>query len=163
MALAQLKPSALRERAKRIQIARMMAHEDECAQLEGQAMLAEIEENIDLANRNISAAHKELEFINLCIERIQPFREYAGLTDDEAHQAAQREEWKLELLNRAETHLLAQGCIPTDHFDTMRMHPDYAAFIAPRIRTLLKANEDERLALIDGVRRADVVKLIFKE
>ena len=48
---------------------------------------------------------------------------FGHIPDDEAAQACQEEEWKLELMWRAENFLGSQGMIPHDHLATMRMHP----------------------------------------
>lgn len=79
------------------------------------------------------AAVAELEFINKCIAAVQPYRKYADLPDPEAHEMSQRDEWRYELISRAENHLLTSGMIPADHFVTMRLHPDFKEFIAPSI------------------------------
>jgi hypothetical protein len=65
--------------------------------------------------------------------RIQPYRQYAHLPDAEAHEACQREEWRLELEARAQNYLLTAGTIPADHFATMRQHPDFSSHIMPAI------------------------------
>lgn len=161
MALAQVEANDLREKSKRLQAERLLASPDEVAQLEGKAMLAELNANKTFSERNITAAKDELSFIDLCIERIQPHRKYANLHDAEAHQAAQQEEWKFELLNRAEISLLTIGYIPTDQFDTMRMHPDYAEAIAPRIQTLIAMPPENRSAEL-GNKISPVVTLVLE-
>lgn len=138
MALAQLRSAGLKQQAKMVRAKRAMQSDDEAVRLEGEADLAEIEDNLTFSQRNIDAAQKELEFINQCIERIQPHRAHAHLTDDEAHQAAQHEEWKRELIKRAENYLLTSGTLPADHYDTMRMHPDFVEAISPCIQGMLE-------------------------
>ena len=139
MALSQIKASELREKAKIVRAERLRQSADEADQLEGEADLAEIEAHKENSKRCIAAATSELDFINKCINRLQPHRKFQGLRDDEAHQAAQREEWKLELIRRAENHLLTSGTLPADQYDTMRQHPDYLTDISPCIQGMLKA------------------------
>lgn len=148
MALAQLRSAGLKQQAKEIRARRLLASEDEAERLDGQAEIAELEDNAKFSQRNIDAAEKELAFIKNCIVRIQPHRKYAALPDDDAHQAAQRDEWKLELIRRAENSLITSGFIPADHFDTMRMHPDFYSEIQPAI-----SNITNFLALPNGVKK----------
>jgi len=133
MALAQLESSELRKQAKMLMAQQMIDSGDPVAALEGEANLAEIRNNQKFADRNIEAAKKELEFINLCIDKLQPVRKFKDLPDPEAHEAAQYDEWKLELISRAENYLLTSGNIPTDHFVTMRQHPAFLTDIVPAI------------------------------
>ena len=133
MALAQLESSDLRTQAKVLQAKRMLESDDEVIRLEGQADLSEINNNQVFGDRNIKAAKKELDFINSCIDKLQPYRKFSHLPDDEAHEAAQYDEWKLELINRAENYLITTGNIPTDHFITMRQHPEFVHEILPAI------------------------------
>ena len=83
--------------------------------------------------RNLDACVKELDTINKCIERVQPLRKYSHLPDYEAHEACQREEWKLEFIARAENSLLASGTIPADQLSAMRSHPDFVSQIWPAV------------------------------
>lgn len=92
----------------------------------------------------LRAAEKELNTINKAIAAIQPKRKYAHLPDDEAHEACQHDEWRLELIRRAENHLLTSGSIPADQFAAMRLHPDFTALIAPAIEQLSKAITEQR-------------------
>jgi hypothetical protein len=49
-------------------------------------------------------------------------------------EACQEEEWLGELKQRAENFLLTAGTIPHDHFQTMRMHPQFKAELVPHIQ-----------------------------
>lgn len=133
-ALKQVEAARLREQAKIVRAERRIASDDEAERLEGQADLAEIEGHAETLAKNIAAAKAELAFIEDCVRRVQPYRRYAHLPDAEAHQACQREEWRLELEARAQNYLLTSGTIPADHFATMRQHPDFAAAIWPTIQ-----------------------------
>lgn len=138
MALAQLESSELRTKAKALKAQQMIDSGDPVAALEGEADLAEIRNNQKFSDRNIEAAKKELEFINLCIDKLEPVRKFKDLPDPEAHEAAQYDEWKLELISRAENYLLTNGNIPTDHFVTMRQHPAFITDIVPAIENTRK-------------------------
>jgi hypothetical protein len=99
--------------------------------------------------RNFVAARKELETILLCIDRVQPLRKFSHLPDDEAHEACQREEWKLEFITRAENCLLSQGFIPTEQLAAMRSHPDFLSAIYPAIEsTTLMIKSDRAVEVI---------------
>lgn len=134
-ALKMFEASKLREKAKRIKAERMLKSDDEVDQLEGEADLAEIKAMEETTARNVAAAQAELATIEDFMARLEPLRKYAHLPLPEAHEAAQAEEWKLELIHRAENYIFTVGHIPTDHFATMRMHPAFKNEILPAIRT----------------------------
>jgi hypothetical protein len=150
MALAQLETIDLKHQAKIAKANWDFETGNEWEKLEAKADLAEIENNKKFSEKNIEAAKKELEFINKCIEKIQPHRKFVHLPDPEAHEAAQFDEWKLELMYRAENYLLTTGSIPTDHFITMRQHPAFVDEIFPTIentKRMMIANEDRQLLI----------------
>jgi hypothetical protein len=164
MAFAQLESSDLRIQAKIVKAKHDIEHGQEWEQLEAKAELAEIENNKKFSERNIEAAKQELDFINKCLEKIQPYRRFSHLTDPEAHEAAQHDEWKFELMNRAENYLLTTGSIPTDHFITMRQHPAFIDEILPAIentKQLMLSNHDKKL-LIQSLeeQKVDISKLL---
>jgi hypothetical protein len=165
MALAQLDSSELRTKAKALKAQQMIDSGDPVAALEGEADLAEIRNNQKFSDRNIEAAKKELEFINLCIDKLQPVRKFKDLPDPEAHEAAQYDEWKLELISRAENYLLTNGNIPTDHFVTMRQHPAFITDIVPAIENTRKMmmSYDNHGKLIEELQKNkfDLPKLLF--
>jgi len=132
-ALALVKSSSLREQAKRIRAERGLDATDSATRLEAEADLAEMDAHAETLALNIAAAEAELATINALIERIQPHRVFAHLPDAQAHEAAQADEWRLELMRRAENYLLTQQPIPADQFNAMRMHPSFDADIAPHI------------------------------
>jgi hypothetical protein len=51
-------------------------------------------------------------------------------------EAAQQDEWLGELKQRAENFMITQGSIPHDHFQTMRMHPQFKTQLVPHIQGL---------------------------
>ncbi len=150
-ALKGCRAAQLREQAKRIRAQRKIESDDEADALDGRADLAEIEASSETVAKNIAAAEEELRFIETCISKLQPFRQFKTLPDPQAHQAAQTEEWKLELIHRAENCLLTYGNIPPDQFVTMRMHPAFHVEIWPAINRIrqLAATEQGRVQLLN--------------
>ena len=137
-ALAQYKISVVREQAKKRSAERRLQSNDDVERLEAEADLMEIIRAHNNADVLVTAAKDELGFIQALIDKLQPLRQFAHLSDMEAHEAAQREEWKLELMHRAQNALLTTGHIPTDQWATMRMHPDFVSEIFPMIETFRK-------------------------
>ena len=109
----------LKQQAERMRCQRRIDSDDEVEQLEGRATLLELEILVRQYNTLLAAAHDELDFINQCIERIQPYRKYSHLSDAETAEACQHEEWLLELRRRAENYLLTAGTIPHDQFNAL--------------------------------------------
>ena len=164
MALSQLEAGELRKQANILRAQHMIDSGEPEVVLEGQADLVEIKNSEKFAKRNIAAAYEELDFINKCIEKIHPHRKFKELPDPEAHEAAQFDEWKLELIDRAENYLLTTGTIPTDHFTTMRQHPAFATEILPAInyaRKLITTSPDNETVLnLITKDRYDIPKLL---
>jgi len=98
-----------------------------------EADLLEIANNQKMGEVLAEAARDEIAFIDECIAEIQPLRKYAHLSDPEAVEAIQAEEWELELLCRVENFMATQGSIPADQFEAMRQHPRFVEKILPRI------------------------------
>lgn len=130
------------------------------ARLDAQADLLEIVNNIDQGKVLHDAAQDELAFIKTCIDLLHPYRQFKHLPDPQAHEAAQRDEWKYELMQRAENYLMTTNTIPPDHFATMRMHPDFEAEILPwigEVRKALLSGTSEKL-----LSKSPVVALLVK-
>ncbi|MEM0174124.1 MAG: hypothetical protein QXI16_06445, partial [Sulfolobaceae archaeon] len=77
------------------------------------------------------------------------------------------EEWKWELLSRAENFLLSQGMIPPDHFDTMRHHPAFKTEILPVIMEITEMMHKRMpapaiLEVLDKKRQNDYIKILLK-
>ena len=68
-------------------------------------------------------AKDELAFLLNCKALLE--EQIGRIPDMSDYQNNQREEWKLELIHRAENMMLCTGTISPDHFVTMRMHPDF--------------------------------------
>jgi hypothetical protein len=145
-ALKSFKAYSLRDKAKVIRAERIMAsfvdphsgeimenNRDEPDYLEALANVEELRALADTTQKNYDAAVAELAFIEKCKASLLPFRKYAHLPDAQAHEAAQHDEWKMQLVHTAENHLLSTGNIPHDHWGTMRMHPEYSSYIMPAI------------------------------
>ena len=132
-ALGEAKASAVRAKIKVLKANKLLASEEEEDRLEGEAMLLEMEAHKDSIARCLAGAEDELAHINALIAELQPYRKFSHLPDAEAHDAAQYDEWKMELIRRAENFLLTDGRIPSDQFNTMRMHPAFISDILPAI------------------------------
>ena len=141
-------------KAEALKAKRMAESDDEVEQLMGLSVLHEIEARREIHDKNVAAAKHELDFIEECIQRINPHRKYANYPDPIAFELAQREEWRLELINRAENALMTSGTIPMDEFNTMRMHPDFRDVILPAIVDIKKCLEmgqiERRLNVAEG-------------
>lgn len=164
MALNTVEVAAIREKAKRITIERMLKSEDEVVRLNAEADLLEIDLGIAVSTRNIAAAKDELKYINECIEKITPLRKFAHLPDHESHEACQQEEWKLEFKARIENQLITTGTIAPDDFNHMRMHPEFHSFLLPTIdqTSALLAAPESRATLLENFNKKsfDLPKLL---
>jgi len=165
-ALKNNEAAVLREQAKRIRAQRKVDSVDEADRLEGQADLAEIEAFAETVAKNLAAAKAELAFIEKCMARLEPHRKYKDLPLPEAHQAAQAEEWKLELIHRAENFLITSGTIPSEHFATMRLHPEFKTAILPAVEQmrslLLQGAEGHAKLLQNAADRTQSLPLLLK-
>ena len=124
--------SLLRIKAKKIRAQKLIILDDE-ARMERDADILEISYNEKAGEVLYAAAVDELNFIDKCIEAINPLRKYKCLPDSEAHTLMQFDEWMYELIRRAENFLLTVKYIPTDQFETMRQHPAFVTDILPAI------------------------------
>lgn len=141
-ALKSFEASKLRERAKILKAEQMIEDGDEIDKLEGQADLTEIGAMSEMVRNNVEAAIAELEFIQKCMDALQPLRKYAHLPDPVAHEAAQFEEWKLQLIHTAENQVVCHGMIQPDHYATMRMHPAFATEILPALEITMRLRHE---------------------
>jgi len=163
VALDTVEVSVLRTKAKRIRLERELSDVDEAVRLEAQASLLELDTQLAFSQKNIDAARAELQFIRDCKARLEPHRLYAHLPLPEAHQAAQAEEWKLELIRRAENCMLTTGTIATDHYATMRLHPEFGTAIQPAImqfRDMLQKNDQVAIAAYTAKHAVSMQKLL---
>jgi len=156
----------LKQEAERIRCERKIASDDLAEQLDGQAGLLELSAQSAQQLALIQAAQEELAFIELCIERVQPMRKYGDLSDAEAAEAVQMEEWAHELKHRAENYMLTSGTIPPDHFSTMRLHPAFTTHILPHIETVqlaLREPDGYQKLLSTSQREFDIPALLGVE
>ena len=137
----------LRDQAKILRAEKIIqTATDQADILDAQADIVEIEATRATQERNLAGAVNELELINRLIEGLKPHRKYAALPDPEAFELAQREEWRLELIHRAENHFLTSGGIPASELATMRIHPDFAASILPTMQKMSLISRDPKEA-----------------
>lgn len=136
-AIENYKVSKIKEKAKIIRAEKLLNSPDEADKLDGEADLLEIANNAKSGEVLYNTACKELVFIDDCINKLRPNCKYKDLPDDEACQLMQQEEWKLELIKRAENILISQATgIASDQLDTMRMHPEFVTAILPSIAAI---------------------------
>jgi hypothetical protein len=139
MALDHARVQAMKNSARVKRIQAELASADDIRRIELQADLLEIELAQPMTDQLVTAAEAELAFIDLCIERVQPLRRYAHLSDAEAAEACQREEFRLEFQHRIENFMITQGQIPAGEFDSMRRHPDFHTHLLPHMHTVQNA------------------------
>lgn len=163
-ALKMFESSRLREQAKRKRAELGLLSKDEATKLEAQADLSEIDAMSESIQKNYAAAIAELNTIEKCMQALSPHRRFKHLSDAEAHEAAQSEEWKHELIQRAVDSLLTTGTIATDHFRTMQLHPAFASDIWPAIcktRNLLhQPDGTEHILSMASEKRVFLLKLL---
>lgn len=128
--------SKIREKAKMLEIKKLQESDSEIDRINAEADLIELENNKKTGEILYQAAIDELNYIDDCLSKIDQCRKYKHLSDSEACQAMQQEEWKYELIHRAENSLLTTGTIPPDQFVTMRMHPEFNSEIFPAIQQI---------------------------
>jgi len=163
-AVDNYKVQELKDKAKEIR-ANKLLQGDEAEKLEGQAELLELENNKKTGEVLYQAALDEITFIDKCLVAIEPLRVYKNLSDGEANEAAQWNEWKFELMRRAENLMLTTGGISPDQFATMRMHPDFQTEILPRINEIKKLmlteeGSEELQKQIGGAKFKEITKLL---
>lgn len=146
-ALANYEVSVLRQEAKKISLREIISGSRTTVvqKTNAQADLQEIENNETTGEVLHDAAVDELKFIDKCIAAIQPLRKYAHLPDPESHEAAQKEEWKLELIHRAENSMITTGTVSPADFATMRMHPEFTTEIFPRIKEIQASLKEDSM------------------
>lgn len=118
----------------------------EWEKLEAQADKIEVNAGLSTWLLNTEAAKNELATIQTLMDALEPFRLYKHLSILEAGEACQQEEWRLELLSRAENHMITRGSIPPEELRFMRNHPEFESSIIPHIQMLTN-----KLASVSGV------------
>ena len=144
LACDNYKVNQLKDEAKEIRAKRLLESKDKSDKLDGKAELLELKNNRKIGKVLYQAALDEINFIDKCINAIQPLRKFKHLSDPEAHEAAQYDEWRLELISRMENSMMTTGTITTEQFAIMRLHPAFQKEILPRIneiQELMKTKE----------------------
>lgn len=139
MALNSAQVQAKKNQARRARIQAQLVQADPITKLELEADLLELDLAQPMTDQLTEAAEQELAFIDFCIERVQPLRQYAHLSDAEAAEACQREEFRLEFQNRIENFMITTGQIPPAEFETMRHHPDFQSHLVPHMQSVQQA------------------------
>lgn len=119
--------------------------------LNAKADIAEANADVGTWTLNVEAAKNELATIVALMVQVEPHRKYSHLPLLAANEASQCEEWKRELMYRAENFLMTMGTIPHDHFARMREHPQFKSEILPhcnRVQALIKSNKPELIGSI---------------
>ena len=138
-AIDHFKVQELRTEAEEMKAKWIIENSDNAVDIKlAEAMLLEIENGRRDGKIHYDAALDEIAFIDECMVRLDNLRQYKNLPEQEAHEASQQEEWKLELIRRAENCLATVGFISTDHFATMRLHPEFQDEILPKIQEMSK-------------------------
>ena len=119
-----------------------------------QAEIIKLKAAIPTWEMNLQGAKNELATIQKLMDELEPKRKYAHLPLLEANEASQQEEWKLELMERAENQMLSHALgINWDELETMRSHPEFKTEILPHISQfvgLLDRVQAARLQRSDG-------------
>ena len=161
MALDTYHAQKLRSEGKKSRALAIMAipNVSEWEKKEAEAELLEVENALKYEKDLYEALMDELAFIQGKITEIEPLRKYKDLPLMQAHEASQREAWKIELIQRAENSLLTTGTISPDHFVTMRLHPDFLSEILPTIKEiqLLSKSEEGLLKLEERIRSSEKI------
>jgi hypothetical protein len=122
-----------RSQAKKLLAQRLAESADPVEQLQGQADLEELQNQSQDSEDLAQSCREELAFIDLCIERITPLRQYSHMTDNDAAEACQREEFAREFKFRIENFLSTSGSIPYNEMAVMRQHPDFNQVLLPHM------------------------------
>lgn len=116
--------------------------------------LEELQASDENDRLNLEGGRKEIEFYDRIIAELKPLCKYAHLDLIDQQEAVQQEEWRLEFIERAKTHIQSVGYIPADQLAAMKAHPDFKAIILPEIQFLMK-NKQELLEYTDVKQNTD--------
>ena len=153
----------MRALAKKQRIDLDLFSDDPILALEAQADLQEWMNQRSDARELMQSCEEELAFIDLCIERIRPLRQYAHLSDNEAAEACQREEFAKEFQFRIENFLATTGSIPQNELAVMRQHPDFNNLLLPHmnhVTQLLQSPGGAQKLLPTATKSFDLPKLL---
>lgn len=110
----------------------------------------------------LDEARRELEFIRLLKEKIEPYRLFRQYEDYDAHQLCQRLEWKFDLQWKTYNYLCSSGTLPPDHLILIKTHPDSDNLIVglQRLQEYIEQYNAEHFLLLS---KKDVLSLICDE
>lgn len=97
--------------------------ETEGNHLQAKAFIEEVKARTEMAQLCLDEARRELNFIRKCKELLDPYRTHKNLPLHEAHQKCQLREYYYDLLWKAYNHICSIGCIPSEHWMLIKMHP----------------------------------------
>lgn len=93
----------------------------------------------------LDEARRELDFIRLLIEKVEPHRAFREYPDHVAHQLSQEMEWRFDLHWKTYNYLCSSGSVPHDHMMLLRMHPA-ASVLLQGLRNLCDVLSDSQQA-----------------
>lgn len=99
-------------------------HDTDYNKLNADADLMTVSARITSVQSCMDVAADTLKFIRQCIELINPLRQFAHLSDPEAHQRCQYLEWKLDLVWKSYNMICSSGAMSYDHYISLKMHPE---------------------------------------
>lgn len=130
--------------------------------LDAEADKLEIEADIPTWEMNRTAAQQELADIEKLMLELRPKCKYADNDILTMSELAQQDEWLGELKQRAENFLMTQGTIPHDHFQTMRMHPEFKTQLVPHIQDMHRQLSLTHMVDSQGNPAATLASLMLK-
>lgn len=140
-ALTAVLASGKRVEAKLAKYEHLQIQGTKWEQLEAEADLLEIQANKEVSDRCIKDAQQEVAFIESLILALEDELEESripGCSDSEMFQEVQEEEWRRELLHRAENNYISRifGGFPPEQIDAMRSHPQFDKVILPSLQAM---------------------------
>lgn len=159
-ALDARRASMLRMEAKKalaVEVEKNSPHEWD--RLNAKADILECDDVLKYDQELYDACLDEIAHLERWLAKLEPKRKYKQMDKITAHEASQQEEWGLELKERAENFLLAEGRIPAGEYKTMRMHPDFQTLILPRIQEMSAQlqTQEGRLALEANIKQTGLL------
>jgi hypothetical protein len=129
-----------RNKAKRMRLELALAEsgaEGSPDRLEAEADLESLTNNEALNAAAIAGCIAEMSYLQQLMNLLKEDCLYVDKMDiSDVFQASEYEEWRLELIKRAQNFMLSIGHIPADQFEAMRGHPAFQSDIWPVIAEL---------------------------
>jgi DNA-binding transcriptional regulator PaaX len=115
---------------------------NEAALIEAKARILEFEQAEESFAEAAEGARDELRHLEALLAEIEPKRKYADLSDIEAAEATQLDEWAEDLKFTAECMIFGTRIgIAHDYFKVMRNHPRFHSDILPHLAAIVRAIE----------------------